>query len=143
MFGKIVFAASACLTAALAPSAAGAFSQDEIDKAVMEFRNKCQPLGGSMWADLRDVHATVDNLPPDHYQEKGWKKSIRLSVRVADSPSIIKQQYAGQTLQFGIGGGKNPGIFTGKRAAKALCGFPGQGNGDDVFVPDPALKFLK
>lgn len=148
MFRKLMFA-TAWILAAVVPSTAFSYTQDQIDEAVLQLRYVCQPLGGAMWNDLRDIETVVDENPPDHYKRKGWKKSITLRVRVADDPTFIPKSspltgaIPGHRLYFGIGGGKNPGVFASKSVTKFLCGFPGEHNGNDVFVPIPNLKFLK
>lgn len=127
----------------------GRLPRADVERAISEFRQICQPLGGAMWSDLRAINAEVFAESADYRLAKGWKTTIRLRLTVPDYPSKIPATseqtgvIAGHVLYYYIGGGREPGFFASKRASQYLCGMRVTQVGADEFLRASEFGFLR
>lgn len=122
--------------------------RDDVAKAVDVFKRACSPLN-QYWADIKSIGVEVAPEVAEYRLEKGWNANIHITVKVPDDPRVIPKfdrrtgVIAGHTLHYDIGGGRDPGMFGGKRVSQMLCGMPISDRGADTFVRLPELSFLQ
>lgn len=122
-------------------------SQADAERALDIFLKTCPELGRKAGGDIERIRVRTADEYAEHRLARGWKTNFEVSVELRDDlktlPSFALDGSAlsGQTLGFNLGGGQEPGIMSGKRAAQALCGLPA-GDGADTFKSVSALGFL-
>lgn len=95
-------------------------------------RQACQKLFLKSGEDVKS--ATAHSFPAMPYmtEQKGWDKMIEVKIVLKDRLNTISKSFNanGHTLYYYIGPG---GVFTDKRLAQQLCGWPVSENGDSMF----------
>jgi hypothetical protein len=77
-------------------------------------------LGPDNWPRFAKTKLEMRNESGYRFDEFDWQRSVWITLIYRDG---IRPGLSGHHLLFHLGAGKRPGIITGKRQAKELCGF--------------------
>jgi|GEM_PF-2032527 hypothetical protein len=95
-------------------------------------RQACPKLFLQSGDDVKSATAHSSPAMPYMTEQKGWDKMIEVKIVLKDRLNTISKSFNanGHTLYYYIGRG---GVFTDKRLAQQLCGWPVSGNGASMF----------
>lgn len=119
-----------------------------IARAAGAFFQHCSDLLNKYAGDIERINAYLDVLDTKYsyqFEAYGWKKMIRLQIKIKDDPRHIPATYrtSGHTLHYQLGTGHSPGYITKKDQAALVCGIRPDRNGVDMFVSMPDLPPIK
>ena len=95
-------------------------------------RQACPKLFLQAGDDVKSATAHSSPAMPYMTEQQGWDKMIEVKIVLKDRLNTISKSYNanGHTLYYYIGRG---GVFSDKRLAQQLCGWPVSENGDSMF----------
>ena len=95
-------------------------------------RQACPKLFLQSGEDIKSATAHSSPAMPYMTEQKGWDKMIEVKIVFKNQLNTISKSFNanGHTLYYYIGPG---GVFTDKRLAQQLCGWPVSENGNSMF----------
>lgn len=95
-------------------------------------RQACPNLFLKSGDDVKSADAWSSVAMPYQTEQKGWQNIIEVKIVLKDQLKTISKSYNanGHTLYYYIGQG---GVYTDKRLAQQICGWPVSENGDAMF----------
>lgn len=95
-------------------------------------RQACPKVFLHSGEDVKSATAHSSPAMPYMTEQKGWDKMIEVKIVLKDQLNTISKSFNanGHTLYYYIG---PDGVFTDKRLAQQLCGWPVSENGDSMF----------
>ena len=110
----------------------GTVDAEKIKISFNLLRQACPTLFLKSGDDVKSATAHSSLAMPYMTEQKGWEDMIEIKIVLKDRLNTISKGYNanGHTLYYYIGNG---GVFTDKRLAQQICGWPISGNGDAMF----------
>lgn len=95
-------------------------------------RHACPNLFLKSGDDVKSADAWSASAMPYQEEQKGWQTMIEVKIVLKAQLNTLSKEYnaSGHTLYYYIGKG---GVFTDKRLAQQICGWPMSENGDAMF----------
>ena len=108
------------------------FDPAKLNTSFNLLRQACPKLFLQAGDDVESATAHSSPAMPYMTEQKGWNNMIEVKIVLKDRLNTISESFNanGHTLYYYIGRG---GVFTDKRLAQQLCGWPVSENGDSMF----------
>lgn len=110
----------------------GAVDAEKIKISFNLLRQACPTLFLKSGDDVKSADARSALPMPYQTEQKGWQTMIEVKIVLKDRLNTISKGYNanGHTLYYYIGKG---GVFTDKRLAQQICGWPVSESSDAMF----------